>query len=153
MLKADILTSTRVLTDLFQDIWNSDTIPEDWSKGLIVKVAKKGNIKSCDNWHGITLLSIPSKVFCRVLLYRMETAIDIRIRPGQAGFRKGRGCMDQIFALRNIIEQCLEWNAPLYINFMDFRKAFDRCPSKHTLDDTALLWNTIKDHLNHKNIP
>ncbi len=125
MLKADLLTSTRVLTDLFQDIWNSDTIPEDWSKGLIVKVPKKGNIKSCDNWLGITLLSIPSKVFCRVLLNRMETAIDTRIRQEQAGFRKGRGCMDQIFALCNIIEQCLEWNAPLYINFVDFRKAFD----------------------------
>ena len=33
--------------------------------------------------------------------------------------------MDQIFALRNIIEQCLEWNTPLFIDFMDFRKAFD----------------------------
>ncbi len=31
----------------------------------------------------------------------------------------------QIFALRNIIVQCLEWNAPLYINFVDFRKAFN----------------------------
>ncbi len=55
----------------------------------------------------------------------METAIDTRIRQEQAGFRKGRGCMDQIFALRNIIEQCLEWILPLYINFVDFRKAFD----------------------------
>ncbi len=55
----------------------------------------------------------------------METAIDTRIRQEQAGFRKGRGCMDQIFALRNIIEQCLEWIVPLYINFVDFRKAFD----------------------------
>lgn len=125
MLKADIPTSTRVLTDLFQNIWNSDTIPEDWSKGLIVKIPKKGNTKNCDNWRGITLLSIPSKVFCKVLLNRMETAIDIRLRQEQAGFRKGRGCMDQIFALRNIIEQCLEWNTPLYINFVDFRKAFD----------------------------
>lgn len=132
MLKADILTSTRVLTDLFQNIWNSNTIPEDWSKGLIVKVPKKGNIKNCDNWRGITLLSIPSKVFCRVLLNRMETAIDTRIRQEQAGFRKGRGCMDQIFALRNIIEQCLEWNTPLYINFVDFRKAFDSV-HRHTL--------------------
>ncbi len=93
MLKADILTSTQVLTDLLQDIWNSGTIPEDWSKGLIVKVPKKGNIKNCDNWCGITLLSIPSKVFCRVLLNGMETAIDTRIRQEQAGFRKGRGCM------------------------------------------------------------
>ena len=33
--------------------------------------------------------------------------------------------MDQIFALRNIIEQCLEWKTPLYMNFIDFRKAFD----------------------------
>ena len=125
MLKADIPTSTRVLTDLFQNIWNSDTIPEDWSKGIIVKVPKKDNTKNCDNWCGITLLSVPSKMFCRVLLDPMETAIDTRIRQEQAGFRKGRGCMDQIFALRNIIEQCLEWNTSFFINFVDFRKAFD----------------------------
>ena len=55
----------------------------------------------------------------------METAIDTRIRQEQAGFRKGRGCMDQISALRNIIAQCLEWKTPLFINFVDFRKAFD----------------------------
>lgn len=106
LLKADILTSTKVLTDLFQNIWNSDTIPEDWSKGLIVKIPKKGDIKNCTDWRGISLLSISSKVFCRVLLNRIT--ID---------FRKGRGCMDQIYALRNILEQCLEWNTLLYINF------------------------------------
>lgn len=44
MLKADILTSTWVMTDLFQNIWNRDTIPKDWSKGLIVKFPKKCNI-------------------------------------------------------------------------------------------------------------
>ena len=92
MLKADIPTSTRVLTDLFENIWNSDTIPEDWSKEIIVKVLEKGNTKNCDNWRGITLLSVPRKVFCRVL-GDMETAIDTRIRHKQAGFRKGRGCI------------------------------------------------------------
>ena len=50
--------------------------------------------------------------------YRME-------REEQAGFRAGRGCLDQIFALRNIVEQCIEWNAPNFVNFVDFRKAFD----------------------------
>ncbi|KAJ8361543.1 hypothetical protein SKAU_G00180680 [Synaphobranchus kaupii] len=44
MLKADISTSTRVLTDLFQNIWNSDTVPGDWSKGLIAKIPKKAPI-------------------------------------------------------------------------------------------------------------
>ena len=96
MLKPDIPTSTRVLTDLFQNIWNSDTIPEDWSKGIIVKVPKKGNTKNCENWSGITLLSLPSKVFCRVLLNLMETAIDITL-PEKLGsvstLPKQKGCV------------------------------------------------------------
>jgi hypothetical protein len=90
-----------------------------------VKLPKKGDPRMCDNWRGITLLSIPGKVFCRILLNRIEKAIDIKLRQEQAGFGRGRGCIDQIFALRNIIEQCLEWNAPLFISFIDFRKAFD----------------------------
>lgn len=33
--------------------------------------------------------------------------------------------IDQVFPLRNIIEQCVEWNVPLFINFIDFKEAFD----------------------------
>ena len=139
MLKADPDTATSVLVDLFKTIWESDTIPSDWSKGLIVKLPKKGNLQICDNWRGITLLSIPSKIFCRVLLQRIEPAINNKLREEQAGFRKGRGCIDQIFALRNIIEQCIEWNVPLYMNFIDFRKAFD---SVHR----ETLWNILKSY-------
>ena len=36
----------------------------------------------------------------------------------------GRECKDQIFTQRNIIEQCTEWQRHLYINFVDFEKAF-----------------------------
>ena len=125
MLLADINLSTRVFTKLFHNIWNNNNIPEDWCKGLIVKLPKKGDLLNCDNWRGITLLSIPGKIFCRVLLNRIDAAIDRKLRQEQAGFRKGKGCTDQIFALRNIIEQCLEWNAPLHIVFIDFKKAFD----------------------------
>ena len=60
--------------------------------------------------------------------------------------------MDQIFALRNIIEQCLEWNTPLFINFVDFRKAFDSV-HRNTLWKILHSYGiSIKDHLNHKNI-
>lgn len=100
-------------------------IPSDWAKRHIVKLPKKGNLQICDNWHGITLLSIPSKTFAECSSIRIEPAIDNKLREEQAGLRKGRGCIYQIFALRNIIEQCTEWNVPLYINFIDFRKAFD----------------------------
>ncbi|EDO35323.1 predicted protein, partial [Nematostella vectensis] len=56
MLKADLETSTHVLTDFFHSVWESDTIPNDWTKGLIVKLPKKGNLHVCDKWQGITLV-------------------------------------------------------------------------------------------------
>ena len=38
---------------------------------------------------------------------------------------KGSGCTEQIFTLCNILEWCTEWNRQLYINFIDYEKAFD----------------------------
>ena len=67
MLKADLDLSTKVLTDLFQKIWRQEAIPDDWQKGIIIKLPKKGDLSYCDNWRGITWLSVPSKVLCRVL--------------------------------------------------------------------------------------
>ena len=58
-------------------------------------------------------------------------------RKEQAGFRKGRGCINQIFALRNIIEQCTEWQRQLYINCVDFQKAFDSINRKS-------LWRILR---------
>ena len=72
-----------------------------------------------------TFLSVPGKIFCRVVLQRIRQGVDKRLREEQAGFRSGRSCTDQIFVLRNIVEQCLEWNSSLYMNFIDFEKAFD----------------------------
>jgi hypothetical protein len=81
-------------------------------------------LTNCNNWRGITLLSIPSKVFCIVLISRITEAVDKKLRQEQAGFRKGRG-IDHIFVLRNILEQCHEWQRKLLVNFVDFEKAFD----------------------------
>jgi hypothetical protein len=38
----------------------------------------------------ITLLSVPSKVFTKILLKRIDEKIDEKLREEQAGFRKGR---------------------------------------------------------------
>ena len=92
------------------------------SKGVIVKIPKKGSLKNCDNWRGITLLSIPSKILSKVRIQRISDAIDKQHRREQEGFRKGNPA-SEIFTLRNIIEKCTEWQRQLYINFVDFEKA------------------------------
>ncbi|VDP44356.1 unnamed protein product [Schistosoma curassoni] len=55
----------------------------------------------------------------------MKDSVDAQLRDQQAGFRKGRSCTDQIATLRIIVEQSIEWNSSLYINFIDYEKAFD----------------------------
>ena len=55
----------------------------------------------------------------------MKEAVDRKLRDQQAGFRRNRSYADQIASLRIIVEQSLEWNSPLYINLIDYEKAFD----------------------------
>ena len=80
-------------------------IPTEWKDGHLIKLPKKGDLSSCSNYRGITLLSIQSKVFNRVLLNRMRDAIDTHHRDQQVGFRKDRSCTDQIATMIIILEQ------------------------------------------------
>ena len=125
LLKADIDVSEEWLEDLFKTIWDSEEVPKSWKQGLIVKIPKKGDLTKCGNWRGITLTSVPSKVFGRVIIDRIRDGVDNKLRKEQAGFRRGRSTVEQIFILRNIIEQVAEWQSTLYITFVDFEKAFD----------------------------
>ena len=82
-------------------IWNEEQIPDDWRKGLLVKLPKKGDLSLCNNWRGITLLSIPSKFLYSVILQRIKTEVDKTLRDEQAGFKQERSCVDQIATQNN----------------------------------------------------
>lgn len=60
-----------------------------------------------------------------VLLVRLRNAVDALLRDEQAGSRHGRSYTEQIFTLRNIIKQCVKFQHPLVVNFIDFEKAFN----------------------------
>ncbi|VDP52803.1 unnamed protein product, partial [Schistosoma curassoni] len=106
-------------------IWDEEQVPKDWKEGPLIKIPKKGDPSKCDNYRGITLLSIPGKVFNRVLLNRMKDCVDAQLRDQQAGFLKDRSCTDQKATLRIIVEQSIEWNSSLYIHFIDYEKSYD----------------------------
>ncbi|VDP18855.1 unnamed protein product [Schistosoma margrebowiei] len=55
----------------------------------------------------------------------MKDSADIQLPDRLAGFREDRSCTDQITILRIIVEQSVEGNSSLYINFIDHEKAFD----------------------------
>ena len=125
-LKADTSMKSKALHALFKKIWTSEEMSNDWKHGHLIKFPKKGNLKECFNWRGITLLSVPGKVFSRILLERIKTEVEKEhvLRDEQADFRQEQSTTDQIATLRYIIEQSLEWYTTLYTIFVDFEKAF-----------------------------
>ncbi|VDO65779.1 unnamed protein product [Schistosoma curassoni] len=69
----------------------------------------------------------------------MKDAVDAQLRDQQAGFRKDQSCTDRIATLRIIVEQSVEWNSSLYINFIDYEKAFDSV-------DRRTLWKLLRHY-------
>src|SRR6218665_1535396 len=123
------------LTRLYNKVWRLGRVPKEWRNGIIIPFPKKGDIRECSNWRGITLLSTPGKIMATVILNRMRDAIDEKLRQEQAGFRPGRSCCEQIFTLRQIIEKMM-WQTPAVINFEDFRKAFDSVHKRIDMENT-----------------
>lgn len=56
-----------------------------------------------------------ARFFSRIVIQRIQDGVEKQLREEQAGFRKGRSTTEQLFTLRNIIEQCTEWNSTLLI--------------------------------------
>jgi len=59
------------LFDLYTIVWNSGCVPQEWRKASLVPVPKKGDLSSCDNWCGISLLDVVGKVFAKIIQQRL----------------------------------------------------------------------------------
>lgn len=114
------------LHKLLIQCWEEGAVPQDMRNANIVTLYKnKGDRSDCNNYRGISLLSIVGKLFARIVLSRLQLLAD-RIYPeSQCGFRSKRSTVDMIFSLRQLQEKCREQNQPLYIAFIDLTKAFD----------------------------
>ena len=138
MLSAELLKHANehfmiVFTKLFNKLLQSGNFPEKLSIGIIVVLFKGGDKADLNNYRGITLLSIFGKFFLGVLLERLNNVISQFqiLEQNQIGFRKGYQTSDHIFTLRAIIENYFRNNkGPLYVCFVDFKKAFDSVDHK-----------------------
>ena len=108
-IKTDIDTSTEILHGLFVKIMQ------------YLCARRSTNVME----RRVPLLSVPGKVLNRVILDRLKTGVNAKFRDQQAGFRENRSCTNQIATLRIIVDQSMEWDSSLYINVVDYEKAFD----------------------------
>ena len=117
-----------ILCNLFNFIYTNSLYPVSWTKGIIVPVPKKGDLSDANNYRGITLTSIFSKIFSIMLdnrLGKWAESNDI-IHDCQYGFRQKRSTVDLVFILSSIVNKVIKQERrKLYCSFVDFQKAFD----------------------------
>ena len=150
------------LLTFFNLFWITELLPSDLvnPNPNITILFKKGDRSQCGNFRGISLLSVVGKFLADMILQRLTT-LARRVYPeSQQGYREGRGTIDGIFTVRQLMEKSREQHRNLYIAFIDFTKAFDTvnrqllfsilekigCPPKLT-NLIKLLYTNVKARL------
>lgn len=136
MIKAAGPLGMQWLYRLLKCVWKHKCVPEDWKKGIIIPVFKKGDKKVCGNYRGITLISQVVKILERILERRMRRKIEEELQEEQYGFRSGRSTVDPIFSMRQLMEKNWEYGKDLVMTFIDIEKAYDSVPREK-------VWETM----------
>ena len=102
-------------------------VPMDWRGACIVPLSKgMGDKSECSNSRGISLLSVVGKLYGRVLIVRVRAGTECALGEEQCGFRQGKACMDQVFAVRQVCEKYLANGKDVFWAFINLEKAYDR---------------------------
>ena len=129
----------KLLLKICQLAWKNKKIPNDWRKSTIVPIHKSGPTTDCGNYRGISLLSVPGKLYSRIIENRLRETVEKNLAEHQSGFRPGRSVQDHIFTLKQISEKTCRYNKKTHIGFVDLQKAFDSVRRKE-------LWEALEKH-------
>ena len=132
------------LHSLLSDIFETEEIPDDFVLADMLMTYKKKQQDDRSNYRALGLLNHGYKVFARLLLLRMMPYIAPKISDMQAGFRKERGCRDNILMLVTIINHLLsqaqdDVKSLGVITYIDFTAAFDSILHSY-------LFNALKEY-------
>jgi hypothetical protein len=113
----------------FNSLFQMGEYYSHWETSIMHTIFKfKGEKNSPDNYRGIALAPILSKVYSKLLYTRLQrwALAHNKITHLQAGFRPGYCTVDNIFVLDHLVKKYLSRrNGRLYCAFIDFQKAFD----------------------------
>ena len=107
--------------------FESSVVTAEWRSTMIVSLYMgKGERTECISYRGNSLLSVAGKIYAGILVDRVRKVIEGLIDDEQGDLRAGRGCVDQIFTLKQIGKKSREKKRRVYVDFLDLEKAYDR---------------------------
>ena len=115
-----------VLLDLYNEVLQKNAKPPtSWREVAIKVLYKSGDPQQPQNYRPIAIIPILYKLFSKLLYNRLEPILDVCQSEDQAGFRKKFSTDDHLMTMTLIQEFAHEWNVPLWVSALDFKKAFD----------------------------
>ncbi|XP_062715888.1 uncharacterized protein LOC134291753 [Aedes albopictus] len=129
----------RALHWVITKIWEEEVLPEEWMEGIVCLIYKKGDKLDCGNYRAITLLSAAYKILSQILCRRLSPIAREFVGQYQAGFMGERATTDQMFAIRQVLQKCREYNVPTHHLFIDFKSAYDTI-------DREQLWQIMHEY-------
>ena len=101
MLKMSSDVTIELLFKIFKNCLKCRIFPNDWIKGDIVQIFKKGDKQKIKNYCLVFLLLICSKISERILYDNMlKFLLDNNlISPNLCGFRPGGCCINQLLSI------------------------------------------------------
>ncbi|CAM4569974.1 unnamed protein product [Lepidochelys olivacea] len=145
---ADVIAEP--LAIIFENSWRSGELPDDWKKGNVVPIFKKGKKEDPGNYRSVSLTSVPGKIMEQVLKESILKHLEERkvIRNSQHGFTKGKSCLTNLIAFYDEITGSVDEGKAVEVLFLDFSKAFDMVShsilasklKKYGLDEWTIRW-------------
>lgn len=128
MIKRFPMSMKRLVLSLYQRCWESGSVPATWRTAVVVAIPKDGKpLAEASSYRPIALTPHLGKVYERILKNRLEHFLDTKkVLPlNQAGFRKGRNCMEQVVRLVEHVKKAWVNRDTTLATFFDIRRAFD----------------------------
>ena len=122
----------KALSNLFRKCIEEEHIPEIWKLAHVVPIHKKGPLSQKENYRGISLLCIISKIYEKIIREHIVDTVSSKICSEQHGFVKGKSCLSNLLESLHNITEILKEETSVDIIFFDFQKAFDQV-SHHKL--------------------
>lgn len=138
-------TGIYVLTKLFNIIYDTGAIPNEWLTSTFVTIPKTTNAKRCNEYRTISLMSQTLKIFLKIIHNRIYKRCEAVISESQFGFRNGLGTREALFSLQILVERCRDVNVDVYLCFVDYEKAFDRVQHEKLLEILTKIGLDDKD--------
>jgi hypothetical protein len=123
------------LSRIYQESFDSGTVPNDWKTANITPIFKKGSRSEPSNYRPMSLTSICCKILESLIRRSLTAFLEEKsfISNKQHAFVKGRSCLANLLECFESWTRALDEGYGVDVVYLNYKKAFDSVPIKRLI--------------------